>query len=160
MQEIRNKLEAELRALEREIIHELPKEIQTARELGDLRENAEYKAALERQSIVRARIDHLRQRLTDLSRIRVDELPHDRSHLGSRLTVLDMDTDVECTYELVIAEAADATVGKISIASPIGRGLMGKQEGDEVHIKIPSGVKNLEITSMETIHQRGDGKGS
>ena len=71
------------------------------------------------------------------------------------LWLYDLDTDAECTYELVIAEAADATVGKISIASPIGRGLMGKQKGDEVHIKIPSGVKNLEITSMETIHQLG-----
>ena len=160
MQEIRNKLEGELRVLEHEIIHELPKEIQTARELGDLRENAEYKAALERQTLVRARIDHLRQRLADLSRINMDALPHDKAHLGSRVAVVDLDTDARCTYELVVADGADATVGKISIASPIGKGLMGREEGDEVKIKTPAGVKNLEIISLETIHQRNEKKGS
>ena len=160
MQELRNKLEAELRVLEHEIIHELPKEIQTARELGDLRENAEYKAALERQTLVRARIDQVRQRLADLSRINLNALPHDTAHLGSRLKVVDLDSDVECTYELVVAEGADATVGKISIASPIGRGLKGKEEGDSVRIKIPSGVKNLEIIELETFHQRDEKKGS
>jgi transcription elongation factor GreA len=154
VQEIRNKLEAELRLLEHEIIHELPKEIQTAREHGDLRENAEYKAAIERQNFVRARVDQVRQRLGEISRINVDALPHDKSHLGSRLTVLNLDTKEELTYELVIAEAADVTLGKISIAAPIGRGLMGKEPGDEVRIKTPAGVKKFEIVDLETIHER------
>jgi len=158
VQEIRNKLQSELKVLERELIHQLPKEIQTARELGDLKENAEYHAALERQSHVRARIDQIRGRLEELSRIKVEALPRDKAHLGSRLTVLDLDSDEETTYELVIAEAADAKLGRISIASPIGRGLLGQQEGDEVRIQTPAGVRNLEILSLETIHERaGDG---
>jgi len=160
VQEIRNKLELELKALEHEIIHELPKEIQTARELGDLRENAEYKAAIERQTLVRGRIDQVRQRLEELSRIRIDKLPLETAHLGSLLTVLDMENDEEKTFELVVPEAADPASGQLSIASPIGQGLIGKEEGDEVKIRTPNGLRTFEVISLRTIHQRkkdGDG---
>ena len=159
MQEIRNKLEVELRQLEREIIHELPKEIQTARELGDLRENAEYKAALERQSFVRGRIDQVRQRLAELSRIRLDSLPQGTAHLGSLVTVLDVEKDEEKVFELVVPEGADPASGRLSIASPIGQGLIGREEGDEVTVRTPAGVRNFEVITVKTIHQRKDNDG-
>ncbi|MFQ5671081.1 MAG: GreA/GreB family elongation factor [Acidobacteriota bacterium] len=152
MEKIRRRLEGDLRALERELRQELPKEIQRARELGDLRENAEYKAALERQSFVRSRIGQIRQRLEKLSLMKVDSLPTDRAHLGSRLTVLDLKTQEETIYELVIAEDADPANGRISIASPIGRSLVGKEEGDEVKVRIPSGTRTLEVRSLRTAH--------
>ena len=128
--------------------------------MGDLRENAEYKAALERQSYVRSRIGQLQQRLSELSRLKLDSLPRDRIHLGSLVRVVDLETDEETTYELVIAENADASRGRISIASPIARGLMGREAGDEVRIRTPSGVRNLEIVSVETHHDRQGGDGS
>ena len=158
LKEIRARLEAELKALDRELRVELPKEIQFARELGDLRENAEYKAALERQSHVRGRIAQIQQRLSELSRINLDALPTDRVHLGSRVTVLDLDSDVESVYEIVVAEGAEADMGQISPASPIGRGLIGKMVGDEVKINVPSGARSLEIVALKTIHDlSGDG---
>jgi len=145
--------------LERELRHELPREIQKAREMGDLRENAEYKAALERQSFVRSRIGQLQRRLEELSRLNLDALPRDRIHLGSRVRVLDVEADTETTYELVIAENADPAQGRISIASPVGRGLVGKEEGDDVRVRTPSGVRNFEIISVQTIHDlRGGDK--
>ncbi len=142
-----------MRNLERELRHELPREIQVARELGDLRENAEYKAALERQSFVRSRIGQIQRRLSELSRLNLESVPTDRIHLGSRVRVLDLESDKELTYELVIAEDADPAKGRISTASPIGRGLMGKQAGDEVSIRIPSGMRNLEIVEVKTAHE-------
>lgn len=154
MQEIRNKLEMELKQLERELIHELPKEIQTARELGDLRENAEYKAALERQTLVRGRIDQVRQRLEELSRIRLDSLPLETAHLGSLVTVLDLENDEEQTFELVVSEGADPANGRLSIASPIGQGLIGLEEGDQAKVSTPAGLRNFEVISLKTVHQR------
>jgi len=161
VQDIRNKLETELKQLERELIHELPKEIQTARELGDLRENAEYKAALERQSLVRGRIDQVRQRLAELSRIRLDSLPRETAHLGSLVTVLDLENDEELTYELVVPEGADPAAGRLSIASPIAQGLIGREEGDEVDIRTPAGRRRFEVIGLTTVHQRNaaDGNG-
>ncbi|MFQ5719383.1 MAG: transcription elongation factor GreA [Acidobacteriota bacterium] len=152
MEAIRKRLEEELHALDRELRTELPKEIQFARELGDLRENAEYKAALERQAYVQNRMGQIHQRLSDLSRMNLKAIPKDRIHLGSRVRVLDLDSDEEIHYEIVVSEDADAGKGRISPASPIGRGLMGKQEGDEVTITIPSGKRTLEVLSLRTIH--------
>ena len=152
MQDIRTRLEVEMKDLERELRQELPKEIQVAREMGDLRENAEYKAALERQSYVRSRIGQIHRRLSELSRLNLDSLPTDRVHLGSRVRVMDLASEEEITYELVIAEDADPTGGRISTASPIGRGLLGKQEGDEVTIRTPSGTRSLEILELKSVH--------
>ena len=161
MQEIRNRLETELTALERELRTELPREIQLARELGDLRENAEYQAALERQSIVRSRMAQIQKRLAELSRFNMNAIPTDRVHLGSRITVRDLDTEDEHRYEIVVPEAAEAARGRISPASPIGRGLMGRKVGDEVTIRIPSGQRSFEILSLRTIHEKdGESGGS
>ena len=154
MKEARQRLEAELHQLERELRVELPQEIKKALAMGDLRENAEYHAALERQSFVKARIGQLRGRLTELGMINLAQVPKDRAGLGSSLTVLDLDQDVEITWELVVPEVADLERGLISIASPIGRGLVGKREGDEVVIDIPSGRRRFEVLELRTMHDK------
>ena len=154
MKEARQKLQEELRLLERELRVELPQEIKKALAMGDLRENAEYHAALERQSFVKARIGQLRVRLTELGMINLAQVPKDRAGLGSSLTVLDLDQDVEITWELVVPEVADLERGLISIASPIGRGLVGKREGDEVVIDIPSGRRRFEVLELRTMHDK------
>ena len=158
MKVITERLEGELKSLEREYRHELPKEIRTAVAMGDLRENAEYKAALERQAYVRARIGQLRKRLGELKAINLGAIPRDRIALGSRVTLLNLDTDEEVTYELVFPEVADLENGFISIASPVGRGLMGRSEGDEVAVEIPAGVKRFEVLELTTIHDNGSSR--
>jgi transcription elongation factor GreA len=154
LKEARQRLEEELRQLERELRIELPQEIKKALAMGDLRENAEYHAALERQSFVKARIGQLRGRLTDLGMVNMAQVPRDRAGLGSSLTVLDLDQAVEITWELVIPEVADLERGLISIASPIGRGLVGKREGDEVVIEIPTGQRRFEVLELRTVHDK------
>lgn len=154
IQKAREALREEMKKLERELRLELPREIQRARALGDLRENAEYQAALERQTFVRARIGQLQRKLADLSTFNQGSLPHDRVALGSKITLLDVDTGVEVCYELVISDESDAAQGRISISSPIGRGLLGCREGDERSIPIPAGVKRYEVLKLVTIHDR------
>jgi transcription elongation factor GreA len=152
MREIIDKLEAELKPLERELRVELPREIKTAVAMGDLRENAEYKAALERQAFVKARIGQLRERLSALGSIKIDQVPRDRVGLGATVKLLDLDTDKELTYRLVFPEIADLEKGLLSVASPIGRALMGKQAGDCATVEIPSGTREFEILELKTVH--------
>lgn len=154
MKEIKAKLETELRGLERELRVELPREIRTALAMGDLRENAEYHAALERQAFVKARIGQLRQRLSDLGSVNMNQIPRDRVGIGSRVTLLDLDSDREIVYELVVPEAADLEKGLISVNSPIGRGLIGRKAEDEVTIRIPSGARRFEVLELQTAHDR------
>lgn len=154
MREIMARLEGELRGLEHELRVELPREIKTAVAMGDLRENAEYKAALERQAYVRARIGQLRDRLTTLSSVNLSQIPRDRAALGSTLTLVDLQTDEEVTYELVFPEVADADAGRLSVASPIGRSLVGLQEGDTTRVVIPSGSREFEVLQLRTIHDK------
>ena len=149
------RLEKELRALEREYRHDLPLEIKKALAMGDLRENAEYHAALERQSYVKAKIGHIKKRLVEISMIKMEALPRDRVGLGSTVVLYDLKEEKEIRYDLVFAEDADASQGYISVSSPIGKGLAGRREGDEVTIQVPSGVKRFEIISLKTVHQKG-----
>jgi len=150
----KEKLESELKSLERELRIELPREIKIALAMGDLRENAEYHAALERQSFVKARIGQIKIRLGELSEIRVEDISKDKIGLGSLLTVLDLKEDKEISYEIVLSDEADPANGKISITSPLGRGFVGKEPGDEVTIQVPSGLRNYEILTLKTIHER------
>src|ERR1017187_4261368 len=130
MQELIKKLKEEIAALEVEFRVELPREILKARLHGDLKENAEYHAAKERQGLVNARLGQLQKRLADFSMIDFSRIPHDRVGLGSKVVVLDTHKNEEIHYELVTTEEADATLGKISTSSPIGRALLGKEPGD------------------------------
>jgi transcription elongation factor GreA len=154
MEEVKKRLQAELDALEEELHFKLPKEIQKAREFGDLRENAEYKAALERQSIVQARMMQLRERLSEVESIDISKLPEDRIAYGSTVVLYDLDKDEKVTYRLVSSEESDPENGLISTVSPIGQALMGKEEGDEAKVKTPNGWRNFEIYKLTTIHQQ------
>jgi transcription elongation factor GreA len=151
------KLERELRSLEKEYRHDLPKEIKRALAMGDLRENAEYHAALERQSFVKAKIGHIKKRLSEISMIKLDSLPRDRVGLGSTVVLYDLGEEKEIQYELVFADDADVVKGLISVTSPIGKGLSGRRVGDEVAIQVPNGLKRFEIVSLRTVHEKGFG---
>jgi transcription elongation factor GreA len=146
----------EVKTLEHELRVQLPREIKTALAMGDLRENAEYHAALERQGFVKARIGQLRERLAQLNMINLSQVPKDRVGIGSTVALLDLDSDAELTYELVLPEVADQTKGLISTSSPIGRGLIGKKEGEQVTIAIPVGQKRYEILELSTLHDKKD----
>ncbi len=152
MEDLKKKLQEELAVLDNELRVLLPREILKARAHGDLSENAEYHAAKERQRFVESRAAQLRKRLADFSMIDLSKIPHDRVGLGSKVVVMDLDKDEKLTYKLVISEEADVGKGRISTSSPIGRGLLGKAEGDVVKIQIPDGVKELEIIQLTTIH--------
>ena len=154
METVKKKLQKELDTLEEELHFKLPKEIQKAREFGDLRENAEYKAAMERQSMVQARIMQVRQRLREVESIDISKLPTDSAAYGSKVVLYDIDRDEDITYKLVTSEESDPENGLISTVSPIGQGLMGKEEGDEVRIKTPTGWRNFEIKELITVHDQ------
>lgn len=153
MEEVRKKLKDELEKLEEELHFILPKEIQKAREFGDLRENAEYKAAMERQGIVQTRIMQIRQRLSEVDNIDLSKIPTDRVAYGSRVKLFDLEKQEKVSYKLVTSEESDPENGLISTVSPIGQALMGKEEGDEVKVKTPNGWRTFEISRLATIHE-------
>jgi transcription elongation factor GreA len=141
----------EISTLERELKIELPKEIQRARELGDLRENAEYKAAKERQEIVNARIAMLKKRVGEISLMNLDRVPHGKAGFGSTVHLRAESGDT-IIYQLVMPEEADVEKGLISTSSPIGRAILNKEEGDEIKVTTPSGAKQFELIKLITIH--------
>ena len=145
------KFEDEIQTLNHELKLELPKEIKRARELGDLRENAEYQAAKERQRLVESRISMLQKRVAEISLIQVDRIPKDRAGFGSTVHVVE-GTGEKLVFQLVMPEDADATKGLISTTSPIGRALLGKKEGDTTIVVTPNGKRELEILKLVTIH--------
>lgn len=141
----------EIALLERELKVDLPKEIQRARELGDLRENAEYKAAKDRQTIVNSQIAMLKKRVGEISMINLDRIPDDRAGFGSTVHLRD-ETGGAVVYQLVMPEDADADKGMISTSSPIGRAILNKEEGDEVKVVTPNGPRRFELIKVITIH--------
>ncbi len=142
------RLTASCREMEHELKAVLPDEIGKAAALGDLSENAEYEAALDRQRLLQSKLRQLKSRISDISVIDLHRLPVDKIGYGSIVTIFDLDNDKEITYQLVLPEDAEASRNCISISSPIGRALVGRTEGDEVTVPIPSGIKNFEILSM------------
>src|ERR687898_515646 len=134
----------------REMREKLSREID---ELGHLRENSEYKAALERQQFVQARLGQLHQRLNQLSDLAATEAPLDRVGLGSRVTVLDLESNDIDIYMVVLAEMMDIDAGHISLASPLGRALSGGKVGEEVSLRLPTATRKLRITDLVTVHQ-------
>jgi transcription elongation factor GreA len=145
------KFEDEIHALDRELKVELPREILRARELGDLRENAEYHAAKERQRLVESRISMLQKRVSEIALLNVDRIPTDRAGFGSTLHVVEKTGD-KLIFQLVMPEDADAAKGLISTTSPIGRAFLNKEEGDSVKVTTPGGTREFEITKLLTIH--------
>ena len=148
---ILRKFEDEIQTLEKELKTELPKEIKRARELGDLRENAEYHAAKERQRLVEARISMLKKRVSEISLMNLERIPHDKVGFGSSVELKD-ENGQSISYQLVMPEDADAEHGLISTASPIGRALLNKEEGDELVVTTPNGPRRFELVKLVTIH--------
>ena len=153
IEELKRKLGDEVERLQHELNVTIPNEIRKAVELGDLRENSEYKSALERQQFVQARLGQLRQRLSKLSQIDVSQIPADRIGLGSRVVVQDLRTDATEVYHLVFGDAVEYQDGHVSMASPIGRTLVGKTVGDTVVLKLPTTTRQLKIVELQTIHE-------
>jgi transcription elongation factor GreA len=141
----------EIAVLERELKIELPKEIQRAREYGDLRENAEYKAAKERQEIVNARIAMLKKRVREIALMNLDRVPHGKAGFGSTVELRAADGGT-IVYQLVMPEEADAEKGLISTSSPIGRAILNKEEGDEIRVVTPGGKRTFDLVKLTTIH--------
>ena len=154
LDEIREKLESEIERLTHELNVELPERIRLAVELGDLRENAEYKSALERQQFVQARIGHLTQRMSELSRIDPEALPHDRVGFGSRIRIHDVTLDEDVTLTIVASDFMDLDGGQVSLESPIGRGLLGAAAGDELEIQLPVGSRQYRVLEVTTLPQQ------
>jgi transcription elongation factor GreA len=146
------KFEDELMQLDKELKTELPQEIKRARELGDLRENAEYHAAKERQRLLEARISLLKKRVSDIHLMNLDRIPRDKVGFGSTVHLKDTGTGSVTIYQLVMPEDADVEQGLISTASPIGRALLNKEEGDDVTVTTPSGSRQFELVKLATIH--------
>jgi transcription elongation factor GreA len=152
LEALREKLQAEAEKLRHELNVTLPAEIRRAVEMGDLRENSEYKAALERQRLVQARLGQLGERLSKLSNVDLKQIPADRVGLGSRVVVLDLQFEVQETYHLVIGDADEFVEGHVTMSSPIGKSLAGKTVGDEVMLKLPNRIRRLRILELATIH--------
>ena len=157
LDEIRDKIEAEIARLTDELTRELPKRIKVAMEHGDLRENAEFKAAKERQAFVEARLNHLTSRMTELSKIDVNEMPYDKVGFGSRVTIKDHDSGDDFTFTITAGDFIDLDAGQVSLASPIGRGLLGAAEGEDVVIALPRGERHYTVVTLLTLPQQLEG---
>ncbi len=151
---IKKRLQDEINTLDYELKVTLPKEILRAREHGDLRENAEYKAAKERQSFLQARVGQLHRRLAGLSLVNLDKIPKDKVGLGSTVVLRDVSSGEVVAYELVTPEESDPLQGRISPSSPIGRCLLNHEEGDTVLVRVPAGDRTYEITRLVTIYEQ------
>jgi len=159
LQEIREKIESEIENLMQELNVDLPARIKTAMEHGDLRENAEFKAAKERQGFVEARLNHLTSRMTELSKIDVNEMPYDRVGFGSRVKIRDLGMEEDFTFTITAGDFIDLDAGQVSLASPIGRGLLGAQEGEEVSVQLPAGERRYKVLELSTLPQQLEGQG-
>ena len=153
LDEIIGKLEAEVERLTQELNVTLPAAIKAAVELGDLRENADYKSALERQQFVQARLNHLTSRLRELSSIDLSAIPEDRAGFGSWIRVRETGSGDEYEYTIVAGDYMDLDAGHISLASPLGRGLLGAREGERVNVSLPAGERTLEVVELRTLPQ-------
>ena len=164
LEAVRQKLSEEVQQLNHELAVTLPETLRRALQMGDLRENGDYHAALERQGFIQMRLTHLRSRLAKLSQIDLTKIPVDRVGLGSRVVVLDMATRENATYELVVPDAmefdGDGDSNQISVASPLGRGLLEHKVGEVAVIQLPNGPRKLKVVELATFHQQlADSKG-
>lgn len=154
LDEIRERIETEIEELTHELNVELPERISKAVEHGDLRENSEYKFALERQGFVQARIGQLQQRVAELSKIDVDNMPVDRVGFGSKVKIHDLAMDEEMELTIVAGDFMDLDSGQVSMESPIGVGLKGAKQGEEVTISLPVGDRQYRVLELQTLPQQ------
>jgi transcription elongation factor GreA len=153
LDQLKAKLGEEVEKLQHELTVVLPGEIRKAVELGDLRENSEYKAALERQQFVQARLGQLRQRLSKLSSIDITQIPADKVGLGSQVVVKDEATGKKESYSLVFGDSVEFEDGHVSMSSPIGLSLVGRAVGETTILKLPATTRKLRIVELKTIHE-------
>jgi len=154
LEAIKQKLADEVGQLNHELQVTLPDTLKKALANGDLKENGDYHAALERQGFVRARLSHLRSRLAKLSQVDLSKIPTDRVGLGSRVVVADVKTGLKEKYELVISDAMDFDGEQISVGSPLGRGLLGKKVGEVALVELPSAVRQLKVLELKTFYDQ------
>jgi len=157
LEEIRAKIEDEIERLTVELQRELPQRIKIAMEHGDLRENSEFKAAKERQAFVEARLNHLTSRMTELSKIDVSAMAYDRVGFGSTVTISDLDMGEDFTFTITAGDFIDLDAGQVSLASPIGQGLLGAKAGEEVTIQLPRGERRYKVNELTTLPQQLEG---
>jgi transcription elongation factor GreA len=151
-EQVKKRLEEEIKQLEYELTIELPAEIKKAVALGDLSENAEYHMAKQRQVFVNARLGQLKKRMGELAMVNLVNIPRDKVGFGATVTVFDSSKDEEISYKLVTSEESDVAQGLISTTSPIGRALLGKKVGDIATVVTPNGKRELEVLKLVTIH--------
>ncbi len=142
------KMRDELENLERVERHEVVRAIEVARAHGDLSENAEYHAAKERQGMIEGRIIELKDKLGRAEVINCVKVNTDRAVFGTVVTLMDMDSEEEVTYQLLGPEEADVKKGSISVLSPLGRSILGREPGDDVVAKTPGGVREFEVVDI------------
>ena len=151
----KQKLGEEIEHLNHELNVTLPEALKKAIQQGDLRENGDYHAALERQGFVQARLSHLRSRLAKINSIDISKIPADGVGLGSRVVVQDVGSKRKESYELVVPDSMNFdNPSEISIASPLGRAMVEKKVGDTVVVQLPGGVRKLKILELVTFHQQ------
>jgi transcription elongation factor GreA len=154
LEEIRQKLENEILNLTRELKVDLPERIKIAMEHGDLRENAEFKAAKERQGFIEARLNHLTQRMSELAKIDVTQMVYDRVGFGSKVKIRDLGMEKDFNFTITAGDFIDLDAGQVSLASPIGRGLLGSKQGEKVVISLPAGDRQYQILELLTLPQQ------
>ena len=147
----KNNLEKELNHLIRVEREDIKKKIQEARELGDLKENAEYHAAKEKQSLIEGKIGYLQSVLSNAEVIDVTKIKSEKIVFGATVTIVDVDDESSYTYQVVGKDEADNRNGKISYQSPLGKALIGKEEGDSVIVNAPKGELEYEVTAIKYI---------
>ena len=143
------RLQDELKHLVRVERPKVVQDIAEARSHGDLSENAEYDAAKDKQAFVEGRIQELNNKIALAQVIDPKTIKSDKIVFGAKVTLFDVDTEKEVTYQIVGEDEADIKVGKISITSPVGKALIGHQVDEEVRIAVPSGIKVYEVTDIE-----------
>jgi len=148
------KLEAEHKVLKHALLEEIPREIAQAASQGDLSENAEYEQALSKRDMFQTKLMTLERRITEIASPDWGRPPKETAPNGRRNTLLDLDSDKEVTYKLVLPEELEANPELLSISSPIGSALVGLKEGDEVKVRIPAGTKRFEVLTLVTIHKQ------
>jgi len=154
LEAIKQKLSDEVSQLNHELQVTLPDTLKKALANGDLKENGDYHAALERQGFVRARLSHLRSCLAKLSQVDLSKIPTDRVGLGSRVVVTDIKTGLKEKYELVISDAMDFDGEQISVGSTLGRGLLGKKVGEVALVELPAAIRQLKVMELKTFYDQ------
>ncbi len=146
------KLEQELKDIKQALLVDIPQEIARAAGQGDLSENAEYEQALVKRDMFQNKMVVLEKRIAEVASMDISRLPKGRVAYGSKVTILDLDSEEEFTYKLVLPEELDGHPHHLSISSPIGSALVGQEEGGEVRVQIPAGIRRFEILELKTIH--------